>query len=44
LIALIFLKLFPEAVFLDVLIESLLVEEELFSRQTGKTAEKGPNF
>jgi hypothetical protein len=24
--------------------ESLLVEEELLSRQTGKTTENGPNF
>jgi hypothetical protein len=32
------------AVFLEITMESLLVEEEVLSRQTGITAEKGHNF
>jgi hypothetical protein len=33
-----------EAIFLVVAMESLLDEEEVLSRQTGITAEKGYNF
>jgi len=36
--------LFPEPVFLEVHMESLLVEDEVLSRQTGITVEKGHNF
>jgi hypothetical protein len=39
-----FLQEFPEAVFLVGLMKSLLVEEEVLSRQTGIRAEKGHNF
>jgi hypothetical protein len=35
---------FLETVFLEVPMESLLVEEEVLSRQTGISAEKGHNF
>jgi len=38
------LQLFPEPIFLEVLMESLLVEEEVLSRQTGISAEKGHKF
>jgi hypothetical protein len=44
LIALKFLQEFPEAGLLAVPMESLLVEEEVLSRQTGITTEKGHNF
>jgi hypothetical protein len=36
--------MFPEPVFLEVPMESLLVEDEVLSCQTGITAEKGLNF
>jgi hypothetical protein len=36
--------LFPEPVFLEVPMESLLVEEEVLSLQTGITTKKGHNF
>jgi hypothetical protein len=38
------LHYFPEVVFLVFPMESLLVEEEVLSRQTGKKFEKGYNF
>jgi hypothetical protein len=38
------LQFFPEAVFLEVSMESLLVEEKVLLRQTGITAGKGHNF
>jgi len=44
LIALKFLQEFLKAGLLAVPMESLLVEEEVLSRQTGITAEKGHNF
>jgi hypothetical protein len=36
--------LFPEPVFLEVPLESVLVENDVFSRQTGITSKKGQNF
>ena len=39
-----YLHSFPEAVFLEVPMESLLGEEEVLLRQTGRTTEKGHNF
>jgi hypothetical protein len=38
------LQYFPEAVFLGLPMESLLVEEDVLSRQTGITIEMGHNF
>jgi hypothetical protein len=38
------LQLFPEAIFFVVPMESLLIEEEVFSRQNRITAEKSYNF
>jgi len=38
------LQYFSGVVFLEVAMESLLDEEEVLSRQTGITAEKGYNF
>jgi hypothetical protein len=43
-ISLKFLHEFPEALFLVVPMESLLVEDEVLSRQTGITAETCHNF
>jgi len=43
-IALKVLQLFPKAVFFVVPMESLLVEEEVLSRQTGITTQKHHNF
>jgi len=38
------LQYFPEVVFLVLPMESLLFEEEVLSRKTGITAEKGHSF
>ena len=39
-----YLMYIPEALFLGLLMESILVEEEVLSRETGITGEKRHNF
>ena len=36
--------MFPEPVFLEIPLESVLVENDVFSRQTGITSKKDQNF